>query len=97
MVGANRDEYVRLYTQYLLVDSVATQSDAFLRGFESVCGGEAIELSPHISPTSHHISSHLTTPPRISPHLPTPPHTSLSPHLPTSPHLSQHLPTPPHT
>ncbi|EOD10464.1 putative ubiquitin-protein ligase [Emiliania huxleyi CCMP1516] len=35
VLGANRAEYVRLYTQYLLVDSVATQSDAFLRGFES--------------------------------------------------------------
>lgn len=44
VTGANRAEYVRLYTQYLLVDSVATQSDAFLRGFESVCGGEAIQL-----------------------------------------------------
>ena len=68
VLGANRAEYVRLYTQYLLVDSVATQSDAFLRGFESVCGGEAIQPSPHISPTSPHTSPHLPTPPRISPY-----------------------------
>jgi len=40
----NREEYVRLYTQYLLTDSIAPQFDAFLRGFETVCGGECLQL-----------------------------------------------------
>jgi len=33
-----------LYTCYLLTDSVAVQFDAFLRGFQSVCGGECLQL-----------------------------------------------------
>lgn len=40
----NRVEYVRLYTRYLLEDSVRPQFDAFLRGFHSVCGGDCLQL-----------------------------------------------------
>ncbi|KOO24665.1 ubiquitin-protein ligase e3a isoform 2 [Chrysochromulina tobinii] len=41
---ANRDEYVRLYVQYLLDDSIARQFGSFQRGFHLVCGGECLQL-----------------------------------------------------
>ena len=34
--GANRQQYVELYTKYLLDDSIARQFAAFMRGFHSV-------------------------------------------------------------
>jgi len=40
----NRDEYVRLYTRYLLEDSIERQFNAFTRGFHSVCGGDCLQL-----------------------------------------------------
>ena len=44
VTGDNRHEYVKLYTQYLLEDSIARQFAAFQRGFHSVCGGECLQL-----------------------------------------------------
>ena len=41
---ANREEYVALYTKYLLQDSIVRQFNAFQRGFHSVCGGECLQL-----------------------------------------------------
>ena len=41
---ANREEYVRLYVNYLLQDSIATQFNAFQRGFLNVCGGDCLQL-----------------------------------------------------
>jgi E3 ubiquitin-protein ligase HECTD2 len=40
----NRDEYVRLYLEYLLDRSVRKQFEAFARGFFNVCGGNALSL-----------------------------------------------------
>ena len=40
----NREEFVRLYVQHVLVDSVASQFEAFARGFHTVCGGSALRL-----------------------------------------------------
>ena len=40
----NREQYVELYTRYLLEDAVARQFDAFLRGFHAVCGGDCLQL-----------------------------------------------------
>lgn len=34
---ANRDQYVNLYLDYLLKDSVEIQISAFVRGFKAVC------------------------------------------------------------
>eukprot|EP00470_Lotharella_oceanica_P007318 CAMPEP_0170191756 /NCGR_PEP_ID=MMETSP0040_2-20121228/52448_1 /TAXON_ID=641309 /ORGANISM="Lotharella oceanica, Strain CCMP622" /LENGTH=816 /DNA_ID=CAMNT_0010439909 /DNA_START=11 /DNA_END=2461 /DNA_ORIENTATION=- len=40
----NREEYVDLYSKYLLVDSIKRQFTAFKRGFMKVCGGPALKL-----------------------------------------------------
>ena len=40
----NREEFVRLYVQHLLVDSIAAQYEAFAHGFQTVCGGSALRL-----------------------------------------------------
>lgn len=44
MTNANVVEYVALYTEWLLNDSVAKQFAAFKRGFLKVCGGDALSL-----------------------------------------------------
>jgi ubiquitin-protein ligase E3 A len=44
VTGDNRDEYVRLYTQWVLTDSVETQFKAFARGFLRICGGPALSM-----------------------------------------------------
>jgi len=44
VTGANRAQYVELYTQYLLADSIERQFNAFMRGFQSVCGGDCLQL-----------------------------------------------------
>jgi E3 ubiquitin-protein ligase HECTD2 len=41
---ANRHEYVRRYTEYLLDSSVSKQFEPFKRGFYHVCGGNALSL-----------------------------------------------------
>jgi len=41
---ANRHEYVRRYTQYLLDTSISKQFEPFKRGFYHVCGGNALSL-----------------------------------------------------
>eukprot|EP01100_Stratorugosa_tubuloviscum_P011265 TRINITY_DN4_c2_g1_i1.p1 TRINITY_DN4_c2_g1~~TRINITY_DN4_c2_g1_i1.p1 ORF type:complete len:755 (-),score=258.81 TRINITY_DN4_c2_g1_i1:54-2318(-) len=40
----NRQDYVNLYIQFLLIDSVSKQFNAFKRGFDSVCGGDEMRL-----------------------------------------------------
>eukprot|EP01083_Nonionella_stella_P143395 445624_1 len=40
LTNKNRKEYVDLYVQHELVDSIQRQYDAFYQGFHSVCGGE---------------------------------------------------------
>ncbi|KAL3914839.1 MAG: hypothetical protein SGPRY_007480 [Prymnesium sp.] len=47
---ANRHEYVRLYVNYLLVESIARQFSAFQRGFHFVCGGDCLQLFRQSSP-----------------------------------------------
>eukprot|EP00850_Spirogloea_muscicola_P003742 SM000015S01242 [mRNA] locus=s15:773139:784742:- [translate_table: standard] len=42
--NSNREQYVKLYVQYVLTESIATQFDAFSRGFLKVCGGPAFQL-----------------------------------------------------
>ncbi|XP_022089847.1 ubiquitin-protein ligase E3A-like [Acanthaster planci] len=44
VTNENRKEYVKLYVQHVLVDSVAPQFEAFARGFHTVCGGSALRL-----------------------------------------------------
>jgi hypothetical protein len=44
VTAENRAEYVRAYTAHVLQASVAKQFDAFNAGFQSVCGGPALEL-----------------------------------------------------
>ena len=44
VTGENRNEYIRLYTKYLLEDSISRQFAAFQRGFHTVCGGECLQL-----------------------------------------------------
>jgi len=44
VTNANREEYVRLYLNYLLDTSVTKQFDAFKRGFSLVVAGQAISL-----------------------------------------------------
>ena len=44
VTNENRQEYVDLYTQYLLVDSVKSQFDAISRGFLEVAGGPSLKL-----------------------------------------------------
>lgn len=41
---ANRHEYVRRYTEYLLDTSISKQFEPFKRGFYHVCGGNALSL-----------------------------------------------------
>jgi ubiquitin-protein ligase E3 A len=40
----NRDEFVGLYLQHLLVDSIAVQFDAFCRGFRRVCDSQTFNF-----------------------------------------------------
>ena len=40
----NREEYVSLYTKFILEDSIQKQFAAFKKGFERVCGGDALHL-----------------------------------------------------
>lgn len=44
VTGANRQEYVDLYTKWVLIDSISTQFAAFARGFWRVCGGPALTM-----------------------------------------------------
>ena len=44
VTNENRDEYTRLYADYLLVKSVQTQFDAFQKGFLLLCDGPAFSL-----------------------------------------------------
>jgi len=44
LTNPNREEYVKLYVEYLLEESVRTQFDAFFKGFKLVCDGPAWEL-----------------------------------------------------
>ena len=44
MTAQNRDQYIELYTRYLLDDSIARQFTSFQRGFHTVCGGECLQL-----------------------------------------------------
>ena len=41
---ANKHEYVDLYVQYVLEDSIKTQFDAFARGFRKVCNNSGMDL-----------------------------------------------------
>lgn len=40
----NKDQYVKLLTNYYLVDSIKTQFDAFLKGFKLVLQGKAFDM-----------------------------------------------------
>mmetsp|Transcript_9106 Transcript_9106/g.17825 ORF Transcript_9106/g.17825 Transcript_9106/m.17825 type:complete len:775 (-) Transcript_9106:469-2793(-) len=44
LTNENREEYVELYSKYLLMDSIKRQFTAFKRGFMKVCGGPALKL-----------------------------------------------------
>jgi len=44
LTDKNREEYVELYTKYMLHDSILRQFDAFKKGFMKVCGGPALQL-----------------------------------------------------
>eukprot|EP00050_Salpingoeca_kvevrii_P001802 m.179937 g.179937 ORF g.179937 m.179937 type:complete len:110 (-) comp10461_c0_seq19:23-352(-) len=44
VTNENRDEFVKLYVNYLLTDSVSQQFEAFHRGFHLVCGGIVLPL-----------------------------------------------------
>ncbi|EWC47614.1 hypothetical protein DRE_03234 [Drechslerella stenobrocha 248] len=44
VTNENRKEFVDLYAQYLLDNSVARQFEPFKRGFWTVCGGNALSL-----------------------------------------------------
>ncbi|XP_072178584.1 probable E3 ubiquitin-protein ligase HERC4 [Diadema setosum] len=44
VTNENREEFARLYVEHLLNDSIARQFQAFTRGFNSVCGGSALQL-----------------------------------------------------
>jgi hypothetical protein len=56
-VGADeRTEFVRLFVQYHLIDSVRAQYDAFHDGFHAVAGGPALKAPPlpsRCSPGAH--------------------------------------------
>jgi len=41
---ANKDEYIRLYLEYLLKNSVEIQINAFVRGFKAVCNSQSFDL-----------------------------------------------------
>eukprot|EP00127_Corallochytrium_limacisporum_P006979 Clim_evm33s239 gene=Clim_evmTU33s239 len=40
----NREQFVHLYVNYLLNDSIRRQFHAFYRGFHRICGGDALSL-----------------------------------------------------
>ena len=44
VTNANREEYVELYSKYILEDAVQPQFLAFYQGFHQVCGGPALAL-----------------------------------------------------
>ncbi|CAG8475574.1 1330_t:CDS:10 [Acaulospora morrowiae] len=44
VTNENRDEYVRRYVNFILNESVTKQFDPFKRGFNHVCGGNALSL-----------------------------------------------------
>lgn len=44
VTNENRQEYVDLYVNYMLEDSIKKQFTAFQRGFYRVCGGSALKL-----------------------------------------------------
>ncbi|ERN18037.1 hypothetical protein AMTR_s00046p00187790 [Amborella trichopoda] len=44
VTNQNRQRYVDLYVKYLLVDSIDKQFSAFSKGFQQVCGGQALQL-----------------------------------------------------
>jgi ubiquitin-protein ligase E3 A len=44
VTNENREEYVSLYVDYILNNSVMPQFQAFYRGFTKVCGGAALDL-----------------------------------------------------
>eukprot|EP00798_Chlamydomonas_sp_ICE-L_P014653 gene14653-20687_t len=44
VTAENRQKYVTLYTQWLLVKSIEKQFNAFAHGFHQVCGGLALSL-----------------------------------------------------
>ncbi|XP_070568117.1 probable E3 ubiquitin-protein ligase HECTD2 [Ptychodera flava] len=44
VTNQNRTHFVDLYLKHLLEDNIATQFEAFARGFHLVCGGEALKL-----------------------------------------------------
>jgi len=44
VTAENRQEYVDLYTKYILEDSIKEQFQGFKQGFEQVCTGDALKL-----------------------------------------------------
>lgn len=44
VTSENREQYVELYTNFLLEESIASQFNAFSAGFHQVCGGPALAL-----------------------------------------------------
>ena len=44
VTGSNREEYVRLYVDFMLNRSVAKQFESFKKGFLHVCGGNALSV-----------------------------------------------------
>lgn len=44
VTNANVSDYVDQYVQWVLVDSVSCQFESFRKGFNRVCGGEALEM-----------------------------------------------------
>ena len=44
VTSENREQYVELYTNFLLEESIASQFNAFSAGFHQVCGGPALGL-----------------------------------------------------
>eukprot|EP00037_Helgoeca_nana_P027065 m.307874 g.307874 ORF g.307874 m.307874 type:complete len:815 (-) comp27396_c0_seq1:2679-5123(-) len=44
VTGENRQEFVRLYTEFILTTSIAPQFEALSRGLHAVCGGPALRL-----------------------------------------------------
>ncbi|KAK9794902.1 hypothetical protein WJX73_001812 [Symbiochloris irregularis] len=47
VTSTNRRQYVQLYMEWVLNQSVATPFDAFCRGFLQVCGGHALSMFRH--------------------------------------------------
>ncbi|MCO5611487.1 hypothetical protein L7F22_065740 [Adiantum nelumboides] len=44
VTNENKEKYVELYVQYLLEDSIKNQFVPFNKGFQQVCGGDALQL-----------------------------------------------------